>query len=105
MNHYKIVTMFLHWIGSDVIPVLMQSINRWQKFRNQPPLPIEPAPIFIPVPLFNLRASVKKPVLCQVLAAELKIMAGKRVYPKFNRQLQPLESYAGISEYERQYAR
>ena len=28
------------------------------------------------------------------LAAELKIMAGKRVYPNFNRQPQPLESYA-----------
>ena len=28
------------------------------------------------------------------LAAELKIMAGKQVYPNFNRQPQPLESYA-----------
>lgn len=28
------------------------------------------------------------------LAAELKIMAGKRVYPNLSRQLQPLESYA-----------
>jgi type IV pilus assembly protein PilP len=28
------------------------------------------------------------------LAAELKIMAGKRVYPNFARQPQPLESYA-----------
>ena len=28
------------------------------------------------------------------LAAELKIMAGKRVYPNFSRAPQPLESYA-----------
>lgn len=27
------------------------------------------------------------------LASELKIMAGKRVYPNFNRQPQPLESF------------
>ena len=40
------------------------------------------------------------------LAAELKIFAaGKRVYPNFNRQPQPLERCFGIAEYERQYAR
>jgi len=63
--------------------------------RNQPPLPIEPAPVFTPVPSFTYSAmQLKSPFLPSSLAAELKIMAGKRVYPNFNRQPQPLESYA-----------
>lgn len=63
--------------------------------RNQPPLPIEPAPIFSPVPTFNYSAhQLKSPFLPSSLAAELMVMAGKRVYPNLSRQLQPLESYA-----------
>lgn len=63
--------------------------------RNQPPLPIEPAPIFSPVPTFNYSAhQLKSPFLPSSLAAELRVMAGKRVYPNLSRQLQPLESYA-----------
>lgn len=62
--------------------------------RNQPPLPIEPAPVFPPVPTFDYAAhQLKSPFLPSSLAAELKIMAGKRVYPNLSRQLQPLESY------------
>jgi type IV pilus assembly protein PilP len=62
--------------------------------RNQPALPIEPAPDFVPVETFNYAAhQLKSPFLPSSLAAELKIMAGKRVYPNLSRQLQPLESY------------
>ncbi len=64
------------------------------EIRNQPPLPIEPAPDFTPVDNFAYAAhQLKSPFLPSSLAAELKIMAGKRVYPNFNRQPQPLESY------------
>ena len=63
--------------------------------RNQAPMAIEPAPDFVPVETFNYAAhSLKSPFLPSSLAAELKIMAGKRVYPNLNRQPQPLESYA-----------
>jgi type IV pilus assembly protein PilP len=63
--------------------------------RNQPPLPIEPAPDFTSTETFVYAAhQLKSPFLPSSLAAELKIMAGKRVYPNFNRQQQPLESYA-----------
>lgn len=63
--------------------------------RNQPPLPIDPAPVFPPVPTFDYAAhQLKSPFLPSSLAAELRIMAGKRVYPNLSRQLQPLESYA-----------
>lgn len=65
------------------------------EIRNQPPLPIEPAPVFEPAPTFNYAAhQLKSPFLPSSLAAELKIMAGKRVYPNLARQLQPLENYA-----------
>lgn len=63
--------------------------------RNKAPLPIEPAPIFQPVPTFDYSAhQLKSPFLPSSLAAELKVMAGKRVYPNLSRQPQPLESYA-----------
>jgi type IV pilus assembly protein PilP len=63
--------------------------------RNQAPLPIEPAPEFLPVPTFNYAAhQLKSPFIPSSLAAELRVMAGKRVYPNFARQPQPLESYA-----------
>lgn len=62
--------------------------------RNQPPIPIEPAPDFVPVESFNYGAQqLRSPFLPSSLASELKIMAGKRVYPNFNRQPQPLESF------------
>lgn len=62
--------------------------------RNQPPIPIEPAPTFNPVPSFNYSAQqLRSPFLPSSLANELKIMSGKRVYPNFSRQQQPLESY------------
>lgn len=63
--------------------------------RNQPPSPIEPAPVFNPVPVFQYSAQqLRSPVLPSSLANELKIMSGKRVYPNFARPQQPLESYA-----------
>lgn len=62
--------------------------------RNEQPLPIEPAPVFTPVPNFNYSAQqLRSPFLPSSLANELKIMSGKRVYPNFSRQSQPLESY------------
>lgn len=63
--------------------------------RSQAPLPIEPAPVFNPVPTFNYAAhQLRSPVLPNSLANELKVMSGKRVYPNLARPPQPLESYA-----------
>jgi len=65
------------------------------KIRSEKPLSIEPAPVFTPAPMFNYAAhQLKSPFLPSSLAAELKIMAGKRVYPNLSRPQQPLESYA-----------
>lgn len=62
--------------------------------RSQPPLAIEPAPTFDPVPVFQYAAQqLRSPFLPNSLANELKIMSGKQVYPNFSRPQQPLESY------------
>ena len=63
--------------------------------RNQPPKPIDPAPVFTPVPTFNYSAQqLRNPFFPSSLANELKVMSGKKVFPNFSREPQPLESYA-----------
>ena len=96
MNQYKLLLCFFIGISLIGCDSRIDAVNQQlAEIRNQPPLPNEPAPIFIPVPLFNFAAhQLKSPFMPSSLAAELKIMAGKRVYPNFNRQPQPLESYA-----------
>lgn len=65
------------------------------EIRSQAPLPIEPTPNFEPAPVFNYSAlQLRSPFIQNSLAAELRLMAGKRVYPNLSRQPQPLESYA-----------
>lgn len=69
--------------------------EKMAEIRNQAPLPIEPAPVFLPVPTFDYAAhQLKSPFMPTSLAAELKIMAGKRVYPNLMRAPQPLEGYS-----------
>ncbi|MCL5768439.1 MULTISPECIES: pilus assembly protein PilP [unclassified Acinetobacter] len=96
MNNYKILCGLLISIGLVGCDSRIDTVNQQMAdIRNQPPLSIEPAPVFTPVPLFNYSAhQLKSPFMPSSLAAELKIMAGKRVYPNLNRQPQPLESYA-----------
>ena len=62
--------------------------------RIQSPLPIEAAPVFTPVPMYEYAAQqFRNPFLPNSLAIELKTMAGKQVFPNLNRQPQPLESF------------
>lgn len=62
--------------------------------RNQSPLPIEAAPVFTPVPMYDYAAQqFRNPFLPNSLATELRTMAGKQVFPNLNRQPQPLESF------------
>ncbi|WP_130803670.1 pilus assembly protein PilP [Acinetobacter ihumii] len=93
-KHYLILSLVC--LGLAGCDSRIDAVNeQMAAIRNQPPMPIEPAPVFAPVPTFTYSAmQLKSPFLPSSLAAELKIMAGKRVYPNFNRQSQPLESYA-----------
>ncbi|MFW2034943.1 pilus assembly protein PilP [Acinetobacter junii] len=96
MNNYKLLFSFMAGLVLVGCDSKIDAVNqKMAEIRNEPALPIEPAPVFSPVPLFNYSAhQLKSPFMPSSLAAELKIMAGKRVYPNFNRQAQPLESYA-----------
>ena len=96
MKKYKILFGLLVTTGLVGCDSRIDAVKqRMAEIRNEPALPIEPAPVFAPVPLFNYAAhQLKSPFMPSSLAAELKIMSGKQVYPNFNRQPQPLESYA-----------
>lgn len=96
MNNYKLLFSFMAGLVLVGCDSKIDAVNqKMAEIRNEPALPIEPAPVFSPVPLFNYSAhQLKSPFMPSSLAAELKIMAGKRVYPNFNRQPEPLESYA-----------
>ena len=72
-----------------------QATMKLQEIRNQPPLPVQPPPEFTPVPNYNYSGyQSKSPFIPSSLDSELKIMAGKRVYPNLSRPLQPLEAYS-----------
>lgn len=74
---------------TDQVQVKMQEI------RNQPPLPVQPPPVFTPVPNYSYAGyQLKSPFIPTSLAEELRVRAGKRVYPNLSRPLQPLENYA-----------
>ncbi|MEB3767295.1 pilus assembly protein PilP [Acinetobacter sp. MD2] len=90
-NALALVVILLSGCNARVDDVTKQMAD----IRNQPPLPIEPPPTFEAVPLFNYSAqNLRSPFLPSSLYTELKVMAGKRVYPDLSRQAQPLESYA-----------
>lgn len=68
--------------------------TQMQQIRSQPPLPIPPAPVFLPVPSFGYAAQqLRSPFLPDSLAMELKVMAGKRVQPDLARPPQFLEQF------------
>lgn len=63
--------------------------------RKESPIPIEPAPVFTPVPTFGYSAQhLRNPFFPSSLANELTALSGKRVYPDLSRDKQPLEHYA-----------
>lgn len=65
------------------------------EIRNKPPLPIDPPPVFEPAPTFEYAAhQLRSPFIPSSLAEEMKLMAGRKVYPNLSRPRQPLESYA-----------
>jgi type IV pilus assembly protein PilP len=65
------------------------------EIRSQHPLPIEPTPVFDSAPVYAYSVhQMRSPFIQSSLAAELKLMAGKRVYPNMSRQKQPLENYS-----------
>jgi type IV pilus assembly protein PilP len=57
MNKNKLLLTLFVGIGLVGCDSRIDAVNQQMAdIRNQPPLPIEPAPIFTPVPLFNYSA-------------------------------------------------
>lgn len=96
MKYFKILSGLLLSTALVACDSRIDAVNQeMANIRSQPPLPIEPAPVFSPVPAFLYSAhQLRSPFLPNSLATELRIMSGKRVYPNFSRPAQPLESYA-----------
>jgi type IV pilus assembly protein PilP len=96
MKYVKFLSVCVVMVGMVGCDSRIDAVNQeMANIRSQPPLPIEPAPVFNPVPNFLYSANqLRSPFLPDSLATELRIMSGKRVYPNFNRAPQPLESYA-----------
>lgn len=62
--------------------------------RSAPPLPVPPPPVFPPIPSYSYSSfSMKSPFISTSLANELRVMAGRRVYPNLSRTKQPLEAF------------
>lgn len=69
--------------------------EKMEEIRRNPPKQPEPIPVFTPVQTFLYAAnSLRSPFIPASIAAEIKTMAGRKVYPNEARPKQPLEKFA-----------
>ena len=65
-----------------------------QQIHNQPPRPVPPPPVFLPVPSFAYSAQqLRSPFIPPSLAMELRVMAGRQIMPDLSRPPQFLEQF------------
>ncbi|ONG38737.1 pilus assembly protein PilP [Alkanindiges hydrocarboniclasticus] len=68
--------------------------EQMQQIRSQPPQPVPPAPVFLPVPSFAYSAQqLRSPFMPPSLAMELSIAAGRQIMPDLSRPPQYLEQF------------
>lgn len=68
--------------------------EQMQQIRNQPPQPVPPAPVFLPVPSFAYSAQqLRSPFMPPSLAMELRVAAGRQIMPDLSRPPQYLEQF------------
>lgn len=68
--------------------------EQMQQIRSQPPQPVPPAPVFLPVPSFAYSAQqLRSPFMPPSLAMELSIAAGRQIVPDLSRPPQYLEQF------------
>lgn len=68
--------------------------EQMQQIRNQPPQPVPPAPVFLPVPSFAYSAQqLRSPFMPPSLAMELTVAAGHQIMPDLSRPPQYLEQF------------
>jgi type IV pilus assembly protein PilP len=73
----------------------LDTVNeQMQQIRNQPPQPVPPAPVFLPVPSFAYSAQqTRSPFMPPSLAMELRVAAGRQILPDLSRPPQFLEQF------------
>ena len=96
MNIYRLIFLVLFGVVIAGCESRIDAVNQHMiEIRNQPTLPIDPPPTFEPAPIFEYSAhQLRNPFIPKSLADELKLMAGRKVYPNLARPKQALESYA-----------
>lgn len=68
--------------------------EQMQQIRSQPPQPVPPAPVFLPVPSFAYSAQqLRSPFMPPSLAMELRVAAGRQIMPDLSRPPQFLEQF------------
>ncbi|TEU27945.1 pilus assembly protein PilP [Alkanindiges illinoisensis] len=68
--------------------------EQMQQIRSQPPQPVPPAPVFLPVPSFAYSAQqLRSPFMPPSLAMELRVAAGRQIMPDLSRPPQYLEQF------------
>lgn len=68
--------------------------EQMQQIRSQPPQPVPPAPVFLPIPSFAYSAQqLRSPFMPPSLAMELSIAAGRQIMPDLSRPPQYLEQF------------
>ena len=68
--------------------------EQMQQIRSQPPQPVPPAPVFLPVPSFAYSTQqLRSPFMPPSLAMELSIAAGRQIMPDLSRPPQYLEQF------------
>ena len=68
--------------------------ERMQQINAEPPLPVPPPPVFLPIPTYGYAAQqLRSPFMPPSLAQELQTMAWRRVMPDLARPPQYLEQF------------
>lgn len=95
LSKYKLLSVAILSLMLAACSSRVDVVNqKMQEVHNQPPQPVPPAPVFLPVPAFIYAAQQERsPFMPPSLAQELKVMAGKRVMPDIKRPPQFLEQF------------
>jgi len=92
---------FILFCGLSVVIALsgcssrIDAVNqRMQQINAEPPLPVPPPPVFLPIPTYGYSAQqMRSPFMPPSLAQELQTMGGRRVLPDLARPPQYLEQF------------
>lgn len=93
--HYVGMTLLLGLVLAGCESRIDLATQEMERIRQAPPKQPDPIPVFSPVPSFIYDAQdMRSPFMPSSIAQEIRIMAGRRVYPNEHRPKGRLEAYA-----------